>query len=331
MDLAKWNHLGVTMSADDVLERFIPYAEKILITGCQGLLGQKLHDLLSPTNEITGIDLAVETHLTGRAFRYLKLDITHRSELIDAVLEIQPNIIVNTAAVTGVDLCEEERDLCWKVNVVGAENLIRAAQKVKAHLIQLSSDYVFDGQNPPYKETDATRPLGFYGKSKLAAENALRGSSATNTIVRTQVLYGVAPNVRLNFVDFVRKRLEGEGDIGIVDDQVGNPTLADDLARGIARIIQLRRQGIYHISGKESINRYDFARKIAIQFGADPHRIKPIKTEELNQKSPRPPDSTFCLDKIYDELKFQPRGINDGLVEYKEQLQQLQAALRGDK
>lgn len=331
MDLANWNHLGVTMSADDVLERFIPYAEKILITGCHGLLGQKLHDLLSPTNEITGIDLTPETDLAGRAFRYLKLDITERSALIDAVLEVQPNIIINTAAITGVDLCEEEKDLCWRVNVTGVENLIRAAQKINAHLIQLSSDYVFDGQHPPYKETDTTRPLGFYGKSKLASENALRGSTLGHTIVRTQILYGAAPGVRPNFVDFVRKSLEGGGDLGIVDDQVGNPTLADDLARGIARIIQLRQKGIYHISGTESASRYDFARKIAIQFGADPNRIKPQKTEDLKQKAPRPPDSTFCLDKIHDELKFQPRGINDGLFEYKEQLKHLQAALRGDK
>ena len=331
MDQAEWNHLGVTMSADDVLERFIPYAEKILITGCHGLLGQKLYDLLSPANEIIGVDLSPETHLSGRSFRYLTLDITNRGEVTEAVLETEPNVIINTAALTGVDFCEEERELCWRVNVTGVENLIHSAQKNKAHLIQISSDYVFDGQNPPYRETDVTRPLGFYGKSKLAAENALRGSEATYSIVRTQILYGIAPHSRPNFVDFIRESLEKDGDIGIVDDQVGNPTLADDLARGIARIIQLRRRGIYHVSGSESASRFEFARKITTHLGADAGRIKPIKTESLKQKAPRPPDSTFCLDKIQDELKFQPRGMEDGLTEYIKQLKLRQAAPRGEK
>ncbi len=319
------------MSADDVLERFIPYAEKILITGCHGLLGQKLFDLLSPANEIIGVDLTKKTHLSGRSFKYLPLDITKRREVTDAVLEVKPNVIINTAAITGVDLCEEERELCWRVNVTGVENLIRAALKTRAHLIQISSDYVFDGQNPPYRETDVTRPMGYYGKSKLAAENALRGSDVIHAIVRTQILYGVAPHARPNFVDFVRESLEKDGDIGIVDDQVGNPTFADDLARGTARIIQLRKRGVYHLSGSEPASRFEFARKIAAHFDADPGRIKSLKTEILKQTALRPPDSTFCLDKIQDELKFQPRGIDDGLREYVKQLKLGQAAPRGEK
>ena len=319
------------MSADDVLHEFIPYAERILITGCNGLLGQKLHQLLSPTNEIAGIDLASQTHLSGPSFQYRSLDITRRNELIDAVVETQPSFIINTAAITEVDRCEEEKDLCWRVNVLAVENLIRAAAKVKAYLIQISSDYVFDGLNPPYRETDLTRPLGFYGKSKLASENSLRGSNLLYTIVRTQVLYGVAPAVRPNFVSFVLDRLSEVGDLSIVDDQRGTPTLADDLARGIARIMQLRKQGIYHISGREAISRYEFARKIASQFGEDPERIKPIKTSDLNQKSPRPPDSSFCLDKIQKELMFRPCDIDGGLKEYQRQRTQLQTTWGGKR
>ena len=329
MGLATWEHMGVTMSADDVLQKFVPYAERILITGCHGLLGQKLHQLLSPTNAIVGVDLSPETHLSGQFFQYIPLDITRRSELTDMVVETRPGFIINTAAMTAVDLCEEDRDQCWRVNVMAVENLIRAAKKAGTHIIQLSSDYVFDGLKPPYRETDPTRPLGFYGKSKLASENALRGSGVTHTIVRTQVLYGVAPQVRPNFVAFVLDRLGGEGELRIVDDQRGTPTLADDLARGIARIIQLRKQGIYHISGRESISRYDFATKIAQQFGEDPQRIKPIKTSELNQKAPRPPDSSFCLDKIQKELLLDTHDIAGGLREYQQQQREHQTTWRG--
>lgn len=327
MDLAVWNYQGVSMSAEDVVQKFIPYSSRVLITGCHGLLGQKLHELLSPTNEIIGVDLQAETYLSGRNFRYLPLDITKRSEIIDAVVETKPGFIVNTAAMTGVDQCEVQKDICWRVNVMAVENLVKACKKVSAHLIQISSDYVFDGTSPPYRETDNTRPLGFYGKSKLASENALRGSEIFYSIVRTQVLYGVAHKVRPNFVDFVLERLSQNGELDIVDDQIGNPTLADDLAAGIARIIQLRKQGIFHLSGSESLSRFDFARRIAVHFDDNPERIHPIKTAHLNQKAPRPADSTFCLDKINKELRFHPRDISGGLEEYKRQRTQRQMAV----
>ncbi|MCX6641027.1 MAG: dTDP-4-dehydrorhamnose reductase [bacterium] len=329
MDSAVFTCEGVTMYAEDVLQRFLPYGERILITGCHGLLGQKLHRLLSPTNTVIGFDISPETMLSGPSFEYRLLDITKRNELIDAVIETAPRFIINTAAMTAVDRCENERDHCWRVNVLAVENLIRAAQKIKAHLIHISSDYVFDGTCPPYKETDVTKPLGFYGKSKLASENAIRGADVVHTIVRTQVLYGVARNIRLNFVNFIVGRLQEQGSIPIVTDQIGTPTLADDLATGIARIVQLQRQGIYHISGSESISRYDFARKIAVTFDEDPDRIEPIKTKDLNQASPRPADSSFSLDKIKVELLFYPRDVDRGLDEYKAQLRQLQEAPGG--
>jgi dTDP-4-dehydrorhamnose reductase len=318
------------MTAEDVLQKFLPFSERILITGCHGLLGQKLFSLLSPTNEIVGLDLHPDSHLSSGTFQYRPLDITRSSELLDAVIEIKPTVIVNTAAMTGVDRCEEERDLCWRINVLAVETLLRAARKVKAHLIQISSDYVFDGKHPPYTETDPTNPLGFYGKSKLASENILRGSTIRYTIVRTQVLYGAALNIRPNFVDFVLQKLRQGEPFSIVDDQVGNPTLADDLAEGIARIIQLRRTGIYHISGSESLSRYDFARRIALQFGEDPERIKPLKTETLQQKAPRPQNSTFCLDKIWNDLRLRTHGVSDGLQIYRRQLEELQTAPGGN-
>ncbi len=331
MNQATWQSMGVTMSADDVLQKFIPYSERIMITGCNGLLGQKLHHLLSPSNHLIGLDLQPDTHLKGPHFEYRPQDITKADELIDLVVETKPRFIINTAALTGVDLCESQKDLCWRINVLAVENLIRAAKKTKAHLIQISTDYVFDGKKPPYQEDDLTCPLGFYGKSKLASENALRGSlDLQYTIVRTQVLYGVAPKVRPNFVDFIHSKLMGGSEIKIVDDQIGTPTLADDLAAGIGRIIQLRKEGIYHISGSEAISRYDFARKIAEQVGENPDRIKPIKTEQLVQEAPRPHNSSFCLDKIRRELAFRPRDIASGLEEYQRQLVSHRAALGGN-
>jgi len=330
MTLSYWEYFGMPMSADEVLSNYLPYGQRILITGCQGLLGQKLHKLLVASNTLFGLDLSPATHLGGDSFQYLALDITNRNQLVRAIAEIKPSFVINAAAMTDVDGCEADKDRCWRINVLAVENLIRACKRAVAHLIQISSDYVFDGRHPPYRETDATSPLGFYGKSKLASENALRGAGVPFTIVRTQVLYGTAPGIRPNFVTFVLEKLRGGGNLNIVDDQRGMPTLADDLAHGIARIIQLRKEGIYHLAGRDSVSRWGFAREIARQFNEDPDRILPIKTASLQQKAARPPDSTFSLEKIQRELSFLPRGIGEGLKEFRQQWEVQQAACGGE-
>jgi len=319
----------IPMSAGEMLANSIPFGQRILITGCQGLLGQKLHNLLVGANHLIGLDLAETSHLRGESFEYHRLDITNRTGVLKIVSETKPAFIINTAALTDVDLCEIERDRCWRINVLAVENLIRACKKVDAHLIHLSSDYVFDGKRAPYSEMDPASPLGFYGKSKLAGENALRGAGLPCTIVRTQVLYGTAPNIRPNFVGFILDKLRGSAPLNIVDDQRGMPTLADDLAQGIARVLQLRKEGIFHLAGRDSVSRWEFARAIARLNGDDPERIHPIKTAQLKQKAPRPEDSTFVLDKIQRELAFLPRGIEGGLKEYQRQLSAQPASYGG--
>lgn len=319
----------IPMSAGEMLANSIPFGQRILITGCQGLLGQKLHSLLVGANHIIGLDLAETSLLRGESFEYHRLDITDREAVVKMVSGTKPAFIINTAAMTDVDLCEVERDRCWRINVLAVENLIRACKKADAHLIHISSDYVFDGKRAPYSEVDPTSPLGFYGKSKLAGENALRGAGLPCTIVRTQVLYGTAPNIRPNFVSFILEKLRGADSLNIVDDQRGMPTLADDLAQGIARVIQLRKEGIFHMAGRDSISRWEFARAIARVFGDDPERIHPIKTGQLKQKAPRPADSTFALDKIQRELAFLSRGIEACLKEYQRQLSEQAASYGG--
>ncbi len=318
------------LSAQEVLRNSLPYGERVLVTGCQGLLGRKVCALLADSNSIIGLDLAPQSHLRDVSIEYHPTDITRRDDVAQIALEAKPGFIINAAAMTDVDGCEVDKDRCWRVNVLAVENLINAAKKIHAHLVHISSDYVFNGTHPPYGETDAAQPLGFYGKSKLASENALRGAGLPHAIIRTQVLYGAAPGIRPDFVNFVLSRLAAGGDLAIVDDQRGMPTLADDLALGIARIMQLRKTGLYHIAGRDSVSRYEFAREIARRFGYDPERIQPTKSEALAQKSPRPPDSTFSLDKIKRELSFLPRGLKEGLEEFQQQWSQLQAASGGE-
>ncbi len=240
--------------------------------------------------------------------------------VLKVVDELEPGVIINAAAVTDVDLCEKERELAWKVNVSGVENLAYAAKLVGANVIHLSTDYVFDGKNGPYDESARPSPLGYYGKTKLASENVLRTSEIPYTLVRTMILYGTGLAVKQNFALWLIKNL-GEGKpLRVVDDQMGNPTLVDDLAYAILNIVELDRQGLYHIAGRDLVSRFDFAQALARTFNFDKSLISPVKTAALKQLAPRPLKSGFITLKAETELGAKLSGIDHGLEVLKNQL-----------
>lgn len=297
--------------------------KRILITGANGLLGQKLASILS---QDTKYELLLTSKhnafvLNHQLFDYTLLDITSKSDVKSLVTSYHPDIIINTAAITDVDRCERERELAWKVNVHGVENLVEAARKVKAKLIQISTDYVFDGKRGPYAEDDRPNPINYYGKTKLASENTVRLGEIRYAIVRTIVLYGHGKNVKSNFALWVINNLQQKKPIRGVTDQIGNPTLANDLAYGIVKIIERDREGFYHICGSEMISRYDFAVKIAQVFGFNPNLITPTASAELQQVAPRPLKSGFITLKSETELGLKPSDVTQGLMILKRELQ----------
>ncbi|NQU04814.1 MAG: sugar nucleotide-binding protein, partial [Calditrichaeota bacterium] len=179
-------------------------SRKILITGSNGLLGQKLlHILDRNSHELAGIDLVSESFISDVEHQYHRVDLTDRRLTIDAITAIEPQIIIHTAALTEVDKCEQQREACWNINVKATDHLITAAKKIDAKVIFVSSDYIFDGKKGPYNENDLPCPVNYYGKSKLAAENILRGSDLNWAIVRTIVLYGVGIKVHASFVTWL--------------------------------------------------------------------------------------------------------------------------------
>ena len=287
--------------------------EKLIITGVNGLLGQKLIEQAYHKYQVLGIDLQDAPFNKKIKFEYRQLDLTKRRSVKDLVADFQPHYIVNTAAMTDVDGCETQKELCWKINVEAVENLIYAVRNTGAKIIQLSSDYVFDGKNGPYSETSIPKPLGYYGKSKLAGENLLIAEGVDHAIVRTMVLYGYGIEVRPNFVTWLIEKLKRGESATIVSDQYGNPTLADDLAQAILKIIERNKWDLYHISGSELIDRYNFALKIAEVFKLDKSLITPITTPELNQPAPRPLKSGFILDKEKAALGIEMSNIEEGL------------------
>jgi dTDP-4-dehydrorhamnose reductase len=290
---------------------------RVLITGANGLLGQQLISVFRGDYEVHALGLQAQPRLSAGNFQYHQGDITDRALLRELNQKIVPKFIINAAAFTDVDGSETQRELCWKVNVTGVENLVYAAQKVHARLIHVSTDYVFDGKAGPYREEHQPNPLGFYARAKLAGENALLNGKAVFAIARTMVLYGSGCEIRPNFVTWLLAQLRGGKTVRIVDDQFGNPTLASELAQALRVLAESGRHGIYHISGSEMIARYEFAVKIAEVFNHDTALIQPIKTSDLKQAAPRPLRSGFDISKAVRELNVKMSDVVGGLQKFK--------------
>ncbi len=298
---------------------------KILITGVNGLLGQKLLASANSNHTILGIDIHDRPFLRHKNFLYERIDITDRRLLTNAILNFYPHYVINTAAMTDVDSCEKYREQCWKINVHAVNNIVYAARKIGSNVIQISSDYIFDGKNGPYSENDFASPLGYYGKSKLASENVLFASDLDYAIVRTMVLYGAGINIRPNFVTWLISTLKINQSVKIVTDQLGNPTLADDLAKAIFKIIELNSWGIFHVSGSEIIDRYSFALAIARNFELDEALIVPVVSSDLKQKAERPLKSGFIVNKAQTELGIYLSNVEEGLKLFKKQYRKIKS------
>jgi len=292
----------------------------VLVTGCHGLLGQKLIQYAPDEYQVFGIDIHEDDWL-GLGDRYRQLDLLKRDELKNYMQKINPGWILNAAGYTDVDGAETEKDLCWRINVTAVDNLAYAARKVKAKVVHVSTDYIFDGTDGPYDEEAVPNPIGFYGRSKLASENVLKTSPIEFAIVRTMVLYGKGKQVRPNFVTWLIEKLQNGERVRIVDDQFGNTTLADELALGIWKIVEKSATEIFNIAGREIVDRYTFAQKIAHVFDLDETLIQPIKTSELQQPAPRPLNSGLIVDKAIRELGIELSDVEGGPLKFKRQIE----------
>jgi dTDP-4-dehydrorhamnose reductase len=295
---------------------------RVLITGSNGLLGQKLTELFS---HISSFNLMLCSRQDQSVFpeetlTYRKLDITSRTDVKKVIEEYEPDVIVNSAAITNVDACETEREAAWRINVSGVENIVQAAKLTGSKLIHVSTDYVFDGKTGPYSEVDRPNPMSYYGRTKLASENVITTSGIPHAIVRTMVLYGIGYGVKLNFALWLLRELSQENPVRVVDDQICNPTLADDLAYAILKIIELNRTGLYHVSGSDLMSRYEFAMMLARAFRYNRRLITPVKTASLKQPAARPLRSGFVTLKAQVDLGIKPSGVEQGLTIFKNQV-----------
>jgi dTDP-4-dehydrorhamnose reductase len=297
---------------------------KLLITGSNGLLGQKL------VNKLKGDQKGFELIATARGanrisdnegYIYHSLDITNKSEVVNTMAKFKPDVIIHTAAMTNVDACETEKEKCRKLNVDAVSYLLEEAEKYDIHFVHLSTDFIFDGKNGPYKEDDEANPLSYYGQSKLDAETIIRGSKAKWSIARTIIIYGIVEDMsRSNIVLWAKSALEKKQTITIVNDQFRSPVLAEDLADGCIAIAEKSAQGIYHLGGKDLMSIVDLVRRVADYYKLDKSFIKEITTDSLDQAAKRPGRTGLTIDKAIKDLEYNPHSFEEGIAFLENQL-----------
>jgi dTDP-4-dehydrorhamnose reductase len=279
-----------------------------MVTGSSGLLGRSLLRLLRDDCEVAGVDKERGVNPSD-----LIVDLSQKALAVASIIRIAPHVLVHTAAQTNVDLCESDRELARRVNVEGTANVAEGCAKIGAKLIFISTDYVFDGERGNYRESDQPNPIGFYGVTKLEAEQ-IAATLSNSLIIRTSVLYGWHPN-KLNFATWILKGLSEHQSLRIVEDHINSPTLSDNLAVAIRVAIQRNSRGILHVAGSERISRFEFARRIARQFSLDERLLLPVKMKDLDWIARRPRDSSLNVGKAEKELGVELFGVDRGLDE----------------
>lgn len=305
--------------------------KRILITGSNGLLGQKLvYNLLNRQNvEVIATSVGPNRLIRQTGYAYRSLDITDKLAVENMVQELRPDVVINTAAMTNVDACETKREECWNLNVNAVQHLIDALEGQRSddyqpHLIHLSTDFIFDGmKGSAYDETDEPNPLGYYALSKLESEKRVQQSKIKWSIARTVIVYGIVDHMsRSNIVLWAKDALSKGQSIKVVDDQFRSPTLAEDLAEGCILIAENGAEGIFNISGKEVMSILELVYKVADFWKLDRQLITPSKSDTLNQAAKRPPRTGFVIEKAKKILGYAPHSFEEGLAVLDKQLHQ---------
>ena len=291
---------------------------KILLTGSNGLLGQKLVALLRQQPDVTLVATSRGVNKLAGLYpdvRFATLDVSAADQVQQILAREQPTHVIHTAAMTNVDECELNRAACWQHNVTAVENLVQACARQLIHLTHLSTDFIFSGEAGPLAEDATPGPVNFYGESKLAAEQAVRASSGPWAIARTVLVYGVAHDYgRTNIVLWVRDSLRAGQPIKVVADQWRTPTLAEDLAQGCWLLAHHNARGIYHISGEELLTPYAMALRVAEHFGLDAGLIERVDARTFTQPARRPARTGFLIDKARHDLGYQPHTFAEGIA-----------------
>jgi len=304
--------------------------QKILITGANGLLGQKLVYKLREDKDVQLIATARgENRLLNQGgYEYCSLEISDENNVKAVLAKYMPDAIIHTAAMTNVDACELQQDECKKMNVDAVQFIVSALESLqeknatyKPHFLHLSTDFIFDGTKGPLTEDEKPNPLSYYAWSKLEAENIVTKSKLNWAIARTVLVYGVVDNAsRSNIVLWAKSSLEQKKNINVVNDQFRTPTLAEDLADGCILISKQKAKGVYNISGPDFMHILELVTRVADFWKLDKSLITPSTSEGIKQPAKRPPVTGFIIDKAKKDLGYKPHSFEEGLALVDQQL-----------
>lgn len=303
--------------------------KKLLVTGSNGLLGQKIIYRALELNvfEIHASARGQNRLIGQKGYAYHNLDIGDPENVNEVFELVKPDIVIHTAAMTNVDACETDRDACLRNNVHAVEYIVNACNKHGAHLIHVSTDFVFDGLEGPYDETAKPNPVSYYGWSKAEAERIVIEKSNSWAILRTMLVYGVVDHAsRSNIVLWAKGALAKGDQMNVVDDQFRMPTLAEDLAEGCLLAATKHASGIFNISGKDFMSIIELVKRVAAFYGFSDACINPVSSSTLNQPAKRPPKTGFVLTKAMNELGYEPHSFEKGLAIVEEQLKKFSVA-----
>jgi dTDP-4-dehydrorhamnose reductase len=296
---------------------------KILITGSNGLLGQKLvYKLRAKSNvELIATARGKNRLVEQSGYVYAEMDITNEAQVKEVFAKHLPDCIINTAATTNVDGCELEPLSCTLMNVTAVRYIVNALEELQAknknykpQIIHLSTDFIFDGTHGPLTEDEKPNPLSHYARTKLQAENIITGSKLHWAIARTMLVYGIVDNAsRSNIVLWAKQNMEQKKNINVVDDQFRTPTLAEDLADGCILMAEKKVNGVYNISGKDFMSILELVYRVADYYKLDKSLVKPSKSADIKQPAQRPPKTGFIIDKAKKELGYNPHSFEEGI------------------
>lgn len=290
--------------------------ETILVTGSNGLLGQKLTDLYLQKEHIQLIATGkgLNRHPSKEGYVYQEMDITNPLNVREVLEKYKPSVVIHTAAMTQVDDCEFKKEECDLLNVDAVKHLAELSSELTFHLVHLSTDFIFDGTKPMYTETDEAKPLSYYGWSKLEAEKMVVEHAKSWSILRTILVYGqVADMSRSNIILWTYNTLKDQKAAKVVFDQFRTPTLAEDLAMGCFLAADQKAQGIFNIAGKDYVSIIELVEKVASMYGFSTENIEKVSSDTLNQPAKRPPITGLNIQKAQEILGYEPHSLEEGI------------------
>lgn len=292
------------------------YFMKILITGANGFVAYYLIKLLLEDENITVIATGkgmCRLPFKQQNYIYIPLDFTDVLETTNILASYAPSHIIHAGAISKPDDCEMNKELAYKINVDGTQNLLDAAKNIKATFLLISTDFVFDGKVGFCKETDKVKAVNYYGQTKIEAENLVQQYSYHWSIVRIALVYGKPLMGRNNIVTLVKEKLENGEAYKVFSDQLRTPTYVEDVAAGILLILQQNENGIYHIAGEDVLSPYEIAIATAEHLHLNKSLIKNITAKDLIQPAQRPAFTNLNIDRAKAVLNFCPISFAEGL------------------